>query len=223
MDNTSGGDGQGRARASVSPCCAPRLTFVPLFQLSAVEAGGSTAFIYANFSVPVVKVRGEQGRGGTHAALWGRISCRESWLNPSRCPKNPDLNPPDHFGAPKPNPGARVSILGVPNPNLGASGFVLGAQNPNPIAPSLVLGRRNPNPRASNHFGALILNPGAPAGVLGGRDPTPGLLWGAKPGAVPPLCPAERSPLLVEPAEEWGRRRGHPARRLPRPGWGQVG
>uniref|UniRef100_A0A493SX77 Fe2OG dioxygenase domain-containing protein n=1 Tax=Anas platyrhynchos platyrhynchos TaxID=8840 RepID=A0A493SX77_ANAPP len=45
----------GRARASVSPRCAPRLTFVPLFQLSAVEAGGSTAFIYANFSVPVVK------------------------------------------------------------------------------------------------------------------------------------------------------------------------
>lgn len=139
VDNTSGGT-QGRARASVSPRCAPQLTFVPLFQLSAVEAGGSTAFIYANFSVPVVKVRGERGREGTHAALWGRISCRESWLSPSRCPKNPDLQLPDHFGAPKPNPGACVSILGVPNPNLGASGFVLGARNPNPIAPSLVLG-----------------------------------------------------------------------------------
>lgn len=35
----------------------PRLLFLLLFQLSAVEAGGSTAFIYANFSVPVVKVR----------------------------------------------------------------------------------------------------------------------------------------------------------------------
>lgn len=43
----------------------PRLTFLLLFQLSAVEAGGSTAFIYANFSVPVVKVRGERGGGGT--------------------------------------------------------------------------------------------------------------------------------------------------------------
>lgn len=45
-----------------------------LFQLSAVEAGGSTAFIYANFSVPVVKVRGtctspqEWGMGG---GVWG--------------------------------------------------------------------------------------------------------------------------------------------------------
>lgn len=35
----------------------PWLIILLLFQLSAVEAGGSTAFIYANFSVPVVKVR----------------------------------------------------------------------------------------------------------------------------------------------------------------------
>lgn len=57
----------------------PWLIFLLLLQLSAVEAGGSTAFVYANFSVPVVKVRGgparasrERGRGD--AALVSRLS-----------------------------------------------------------------------------------------------------------------------------------------------------
>lgn len=36
----------------------PTLALPLVFQLSSVEAGGATAFIYANFSVPVVKVSG---------------------------------------------------------------------------------------------------------------------------------------------------------------------
>lgn len=63
---------QGRFYASVSLCKGasqekgdPWLLFLVLFQLSAVEAGGSTAFIYANFSVPVVKVRGTCGISGS--------------------------------------------------------------------------------------------------------------------------------------------------------------
>ena len=73
VDSTSGGTGEGPClsfpvlRPTVVSHGAgrgPRFTFLLLFQLSAVEAGGSTAFIYANFSVPVVKVRGERDGGG---------------------------------------------------------------------------------------------------------------------------------------------------------------
>lgn len=80
---------QGRFCASVSLCKGasqgrgdPRLLFLLLFQLSAVEAGGSTAFIYANFSVPVVKVRSHleslgAGKGGRCYLYLS--SCREFW------------------------------------------------------------------------------------------------------------------------------------------------
>lgn len=61
----------------------PWLIFLLLFQLSAVEAGGSTAFIYANFSVPVVKVRethtNPPGAGTGDAALLCLISHRDLW------------------------------------------------------------------------------------------------------------------------------------------------
>lgn len=86
---------QGKFCASVSLCKGasqgrgdPWLLFLLLFQLSAVQAGGSTAFIYANFSVPVVKVRGHveflgAGKGGRCSLYLS--SCRELWPSLSRC------------------------------------------------------------------------------------------------------------------------------------------
>lgn len=70
-----------------------------LFQLSAVEAGGSTAFIYANFSVPVVKVRGtctrsqEWGTGGGHSSPISYLLQRVT-AQPIPTP-NPNLPLPD--------------------------------------------------------------------------------------------------------------------------------
>lgn len=78
-----------------------------LFQLSAVEAGGSTAFIYANFSVPVVKVRGtctspqEWGMvGGGHSSPISYLLQRVTG-EPIAIP-NPNLQLPDVLGCPSP-------------------------------------------------------------------------------------------------------------------------
>lgn len=80
-----------------------------LFQLSAVEAGGSTAFIYANFSVPVVKVRGtctspqEWGMGGGCGVCSSPISylLQRVTAEPIAIP-NPSLQLPDVLGCPSP-------------------------------------------------------------------------------------------------------------------------
>lgn len=71
-------------------------------QLSAVEAGGSTAFIAANFSVPVVKVSPSPAWfRGAKPQLWGSLLC---------------LGTPAQFW--------------VANPNSRDPGHVLGGSNP---------------------------------------------------------------------------------------------
>lgn len=61
--------------------------FLLLLQLSAVGAGGSTAFVHANLSVPVVKVRGPAASRGE----WGDTGL---------------LHPIAHRVMPNPNAGA---------------------------------------------------------------------------------------------------------------------
>lgn len=114
---------QGRFYASVSLCKGasqgkgdPWFLFLVLFQLSAVEAGGSTAFIYANFSVPVVKVRGtwnlwEQGK--EDAAL-----CISALAG--SCGQANDANP---------QPQGSLICFGMPKFSLGNPSSVLGCQN----------------------------------------------------------------------------------------------
>lgn len=107
----------GRFCASVSLCKGapqgrgdPWLLFLLLFQLSAVEAGGSTAFIYANFSVPVVKVRGTCGNTGSRE---GRTLLSVSQLLQGVVVK-PLLMPNPSPGAPSSVLGCQKSVLGIP-------------------------------------------------------------------------------------------------------------
>lgn len=139
-----------------------------LFQLSAVEAGGSTAFIYANFSVPVVKVRGTctspqewgmGGGGGGVAALPFLISYRESQLSLSQY-QIPICSSLMYWGA-------QVQPW--------ISGLHSRGTTPKVWAFQLSLRSVKPQPRNSQiwgayptpHFGVLILNPEAPTHVLG--------------------------------------------------------
>lgn len=147
---------KGRFCASVSPWKAAIsqgrgevelwLRFLLLFQLSAVEAGGSTAFIYANFSVPVVKVRETcmsppgAGKGG------GMLLFCASSLAGSCGRACPDAKPqpwgsPICFGMPaKPPPWGSHLCFGMPKSNLRDPSPVLGCQNPNSRGPSSILG-----------------------------------------------------------------------------------
>lgn len=167
---------KGRFCASVSPWKAAIsqgrgevelwLRFLLLFQLSAVEAGGSTAFIYANFSVPVVKVRETcmsppgAGKGRGDAALLCLISRRELWPSLSRC-QTPTLGLPDLFwdacqtptlGLPSVFWDAQIQsqgsqpCFGMPKPQLQGSQLHFGVPNHNSGAPGFVLEHQTPTP-----------------------------------------------------------------------------
>lgn len=142
--------------ASVSLCKGalqgrgdPWLLFLLLFQLSAVEAGGSTAFIYANFSVPVVKVRDHEESLGSRE---GRVLLSVSQLSQGVVLK-PLLMPNPSPGLPTLFWGAKIQswvsqlCFRVPNPFLlhrmrffsggtcGGMGMVMGTPS-TPAAPS---------------------------------------------------------------------------------------
>jgi len=135
-EGSAGGEEQGRFRASVSPHKAaisqgkgevgPWLIFLLLFQLSAVEAGGSTAFIHANFSVPVVKVRENRtsGEGETQRSCVSSLagSCGQACHDA------------------KPQRRGSLICFGVLNPSPGAPGSLQGESDPNPAAPNSVSG-----------------------------------------------------------------------------------
>lgn len=161
----------------------PWLIILLLFQLSAVEAGGSTAFIYANFSVPVVKVRetpmSPPGVGTGDTALLCLVSRRELWLSLFRC-QTPTPGLPDLFWSAKPppwdswlpsrgaKPQSRSSQLwfGVQNPNPGAPICVLGCQKSSLRDPGSISGCQNPNPRSPSFvLGVSHASPWAPGSV----------------------------------------------------------
>lgn len=201
---------KGRFCASVSPWKAATsqgrgeielwLIFFLLFQLSAVEAGGSTAFIYANFSVPVVKVR-ETCMSPPGTGKGGMLLFCASSLAGSCGRACPDAKPqpwgsPICFGMPNAHPGPPICVLGCPNPISGIPALFWDAKTPTPGVPALFWGAkpqfwgswlcfrvRNPNPSIPSYvLGVPSPNPWAPAcfGVLNPNPRAPSSILGCQ-------------------------------------------